>query len=119
MQGSYGSLRDSGEAGEPVLRTGSPSRRMRYAAAGLTAMALCAVAVAGVLAHRGYSVWQEQTVLVPMCDEADCLANSVKKPPGMIDVVPRTLSPEELDQLKAALAVEQNLEAQARTTSCS
>jgi len=111
MQGSYGTAHVPAGGDEPAPRAGGSSRRVRVAAAGLTALALCMVAAAGVVSHRSFAAMSGRAELLG-CDEADCLANTPRKPPGMVDIEPRTLSPKELDQLKAALEVEQRLEAE-------
>jgi hypothetical protein len=111
MQAQYGSL--SVDDGEPRARVGK-SWAVRASVAVLMGLALCAVAAVGVLSHRGFATQALAGDVKPveLCDELECMINSGSKPAGLIPAEPRTLSPQELDQLKAALAAEQQLEAE-------
>jgi hypothetical protein len=88
----------------------------RISVALLIGLTLCAVAAVGVLTHRGMAAhsFSSEAQPVELCDELECMLNSGSKPPGVIPAEPRTLTPEELEQMKAALAAEQNLEAEVR-----
>ncbi len=113
MQAQYGSL--SADSGESRSRGGS-SMVTRISVALLIGLTLCAVAAVGVLTHRGMAAhsFSSEAQPVELCDELECMLNSGSKPPGVIPAEPRTLTPEELEQMKAALAAEQNLEAEVR-----
>jgi hypothetical protein len=113
MQAQYGSL--SADSGESRSRGGS-STVTRISVALLLGLTLCAVAAVGVLTHRGIAAhsFSSEAQPVELCDELECMLNSGSKPAGVIPAEPRTLSPDELDQLKAALAAEQQLEAEVR-----
>mmetsp|Transcript_31778 Transcript_31778/g.80002 ORF Transcript_31778/g.80002 Transcript_31778/m.80002 type:complete len:730 (+) Transcript_31778:81-2270(+) len=109
----YGSV-PSGEEGAAqrsnaafLPQVGQRGMRMRVAAAVALAVALCCVAALGVAVHRAAA-----PAALLDCDAVECAMNSPPKPPGMLESVPRVLSPKEVTSLKKALEVEQGLEAQ-------
>mmetsp|Transcript_24385 Transcript_24385/g.47321 ORF Transcript_24385/g.47321 Transcript_24385/m.47321 type:complete len:730 (+) Transcript_24385:69-2258(+) len=110
----YGSVAAEDAAASQVGGGGSPSGsqrtlRMRVAAAVALTLALCAVAGFGVAMHRGYKAVPSELL---GCDEIECAMNTPTAPAGMMASSPRVLSPKEVQSLKAALEVEQGLEAQ-------
>lgn len=102
--GSYGTVPASGEASPtPRVTQGGSGRRVRRIAGVLAVAAvMCAAAISGVVLHR--------RMVRLGCDDITCAMNSPTAPPGTFVSEPRVLSPEEVDKLKAALEVEQNLE---------
>jgi len=99
---SYGSLPEVMEAlPAPARRSGN----WRRAGAAAVAALACLAAVGVMAAHQ-----REPVALAAGCDEIECLINSPTKPPGAIKVPPRTLKPEEVEKLKAALLEEEGLE---------
>ena len=102
---SYGSVPDAlPGAPAPPLAVRRAGNWRRAGAAAVAALAV--LAVAGVLAVR-QGVRAE---LAEGCDEIECMINSATKPPGAVKVPPRTLNPDEVEKLKAALAEEEQLE---------
>lgn len=104
----YGTVPEGAPSAGRGAVVGSRSRTIRIAGIAMVAMALCAVAMGGVALHR-------RMVLLG-CEEITCMMNSPTTPPGVFTSETRVLSPEEVDQLKSALEVEQNLEAQVSKT---
>jgi len=101
---SYGSVPEV-----PVAPVTAARRSGNWRRAAAVAALACFAVVGVIAAHK-----REPVALADGCDEIECMINSPTKPPGAIKVPPRTLNPDEVAKLKAALMEEEGLESKVR-----